>query len=69
MAQELLGTTIENDLQFLNSILKEDTKKKIIQWVSQKFSKDFIVELTRHGNPKPGTDDMADAVVIALSHF
>lgn len=47
----------------------EDTKKKIIQWVSQKFSKDFIVELTRHGNPKPGTDDMADAVVIALSHF
>jgi hypothetical protein len=26
LAQELLGTTIENDLQFLNSILKEDTK-------------------------------------------
>jgi Holliday junction resolvasome RuvABC endonuclease subunit len=47
----------------------ENTKKKIIEWVEQKYPKDFIVELTRHGNPKPGTDDMADSVVVALSHF
>ena len=47
----------------------ENTKKKIIEWVEQKYPKDFIVELTRHGNPKPGTDDMADSIVVALSHF
>ena len=41
------------------------TKLKVIEWVSQKYPKKFIVELTRHGNPKPGTDDKADAIVIA----
>ena len=45
----------------------EDTKKKIIEWVSAKYPNDFLVEYTRYGNPKPGTDDMADAVVIALA--
>ena len=47
----------------------ENTKKKIIEWVSTRYPKDFIFELTRHGNPKPGTDDMADSIVVALSHF
>tara|TARA_Y100000593_G_scaffold74428_1_gene136951 strand:+ start:223 stop:726 length:504 start_codon:yes stop_codon:yes gene_type:complete len=47
----------------------EDTKKKIIGWVEQKYPKQFLVEYTRHGNPKPGTDDMADSIVVALSHF
>ena len=46
-----------------------NTKLKVIEWVSKKYPKDFIVELTRHGNPKPGTDDMADSIVVALSHF
>ena len=47
----------------------ENTKKKVIEWVQQRFPKDFKFELTRHGNPKPGTDDMADSIVVALSHF
>ena len=47
----------------------EDTKKKIIGWVEQRYPKKFLVEYTRHGNPKPGTDDMADSIVVALSHF
>jgi len=41
------------------------TKLKVIEWVSEKYPKEFIVEYTRHGNPKPGTDDKADAIVIA----
>jgi len=45
----------------------ENTKKKVIEWVKQKYPKDFVFELTRHGNPKPGTDDKADAVVVALA--
>jgi len=46
------------------------TKAKvvIIEWVDDYYEK-FNVELTRHGNPKPGTDDEADAIVVALSHF
>ena len=43
----------------------DNTKLKVIEWVSHKYPKEFIVEYTRHGNPKPGTDDKADAVVIA----
>ena len=43
----------------------DNTKLKVIEWVSDKYPKEFIVEYTRHGNPKPGTDDKADAVVIA----
>ena len=43
----------------------DNTKLKVIEWVSQKYQQKFIVEYTRHGNPKPGTDDKADAIVIA----
>jgi Holliday junction resolvasome RuvABC endonuclease subunit len=45
----------------------EDTKKKIIEWVEKKYPNDFVYKLTNYGNPKPGTDDKADAVVIALA--
>lgn len=45
----------------------EDIKKKVIKWVSETYPKDFTVELTRFGNPKPGTDDMADAIIVALA--
>jgi Holliday junction resolvasome RuvABC endonuclease subunit len=45
----------------------ENTKKKVIEWVENSYPKDFIVEYTNYGNPRPGTDDKADAVVIALA--
>ncbi len=45
----------------------DNTKLKVIEWVSEKYQQKFIVEYTRHGNPKPGTDDKCDAVVIALA--
>jgi Holliday junction resolvasome RuvABC endonuclease subunit len=44
-----------------------NTKQLIIDWVSAKYPKDFTYELTRFGNPKPGTNDKADAVVVALA--
>ena len=43
----------------------ENTKQKVIEHVQKAFPNDFKYELTRHGNPKPGTDDRADAIVIA----
>ena len=43
-------------------------KEVVLDWVEKKFD-NFIMEYTAHGNPKPGLDDEADAIVIALSHF
>ena len=43
----------------------ENTKQKVIEHVCKAFPADFKFDLTRHGNPKPGTDDRADAIVIA----
>ena len=45
----------------------EDTKKKVIEWCQQRYPRDFIIVLTSYGNPKPGTDDMADSIVIGLA--
>ena len=42
----------------------ENTKQRVIEHVIRSFPSDFKFELTRHGNPKPGTDDRADAIVI-----
>ena len=45
----------------------QNTKLEVIKWVKQNYPKDFLFEMTRHGNPKPGTDDIADAIVVALA--
>lgn len=42
------------------------TKTKVIDFVQTKYPS-FQVFYTIHGNPKPGTDDKADSVVIALA--
>ncbi len=42
------------------------TKTNVINFVQRKYP-NFQVYYTRHGNPKPGTDDKADSVVIALA--
>lgn len=39
-------------------------KHYIIDEVKKKYPK-FNFNLTRHGNPQPGTDDIADAIVVA----
>ena len=41
-------------------------KKVIIEWVSKKYGEDFRYDLTYKGNPVPGTDDRADAIIVAL---
>ena len=43
----------------------DNTKLKVIEHVESTYPKEFKYELTRYGNPKPGTDDRADAIVIA----
>ena len=45
----------------------KEVKKIIIEEMSKRYQERFPIEYTRHGNYKPGTDDKADALVIALA--
>jgi len=58
-ARSKLGIKIPKGLK------EKEVKNTIIEWVSNKFDT-FKYDMTAHGNPLPGTDDRADAVVIAL---
>jgi len=42
-------------------------KRCIIEHVEEMFEGKFKYELTHKGNPKPGTDDRADAIVVAIA--
>ena len=44
----------------------QNAKKIIVEWVAGEYKEQFKYNMTRHGNPQPGTDDRADAVVVAL---
>lgn len=43
----------------------EKAKPVVLAWVKENYKGSFSYEMTRHGNPKPTTYDMADAVVVA----
>lgn len=58
-ARSKLGIKIPKGLK------EKEVKNTIIEWVANKFDT-FKYDMTAHGNPLPGTDDRADAVVIAL---
>ena len=45
----------------------KEKKKAIIESISERFGDQFKYNLTRQGNPQPGTDDRADALVVALA--
>ena len=45
----------------------KEKKNFIIARMSERFGDDFSYSMTRHGNPQPGTDDRADALVVALA--
>lgn len=46
---------------------KSAAKNVVINYVKGIYGDDFKYDLTYKGNPKPGTDDRADAIVIALA--
>ena len=48
-------------------IPSKEKKKFIIDNISERFGDSFKFNLTHHGNPQPGTDDRADALVVALA--
>lgn len=44
----------------------ENAKEKVLQFVIDKYP-DIEIQYTKHGNPKPGTLDMCDSIIIALA--
>ena len=64
---ELIAANKARGLVGLKIKRGDDTKKKIIEWVEKKYPKDFVYDVTSYGNPRPGTGDKADAVIIALA--
>lgn len=71
---------VYNELQLIPELIHPNTARKkmnisiprnvlnkkhfIIEQVQKKYT-NFKFNITRHGNPQPGTDDIADAIVIA----
>lgn len=44
----------------------DNAKEKVLQFVIDKFP-DIDIQYTKHGNPKPGTLDMCDSIIIAMA--
>ena len=44
----------------------DNAKEKVLQFIIDKYP-DIKIQYTKHGNPKPGTLDMCDSIVIALA--
>jgi len=44
----------------------ENAKQKVLQFVLDNYPQ-ITIEYTKHGNPKPGTLDMCDSIIIALA--
>lgn len=42
----------------------DNAKEKVLQFVLDKYPK-IAIEYTKHGNPKPGSYDMCDSLIIA----
>ena len=44
----------------------DNAKEKVLQFVIDNYP-DIAIQYTKHGNPKPGTLDMCDSIIIALA--
>ena len=60
-ARSILGIKVPR------KVPSKEKKKAIIENISERFGDQFQYDLTRQGNPQPGTDDRADALVVALA--
>ena len=44
----------------------DNAKEKVLQFVIDNYP-NISIEYTKHGNPKPGTLDMCDSIIVALA--
>ena len=67
-APELIGATSARSKCGIKVPRGTKAKEVVLKWVSENIN-GFIMEYTVQGNPKPGLDDEADAIIVAMSHF
>lgn len=66
-AKEIHPQTVKKQIGL--KVPRGGNKKKLtIEFISQLYP-EFSYELTRAGNPVPGTDDRADAISIGLAYY
>ena len=66
LARERKNNPVEGS--YTNKLLgdKNLAKEKVLEFIIDKYP-DIEIQYTKHGNPKPGTLDMCDSIVIALA--
>lgn len=60
VARRILG------IRQVRGMSKREVKKSVIDYIEGRYE-GYSYEVTRYGNPRPGTDDECDAIVIALA--
>ena len=50
----------------LTNFVSYNAKEKVLQFVIDNYP-NISIEYTKHGNPKPGTLDMCDSIIVALA--
>ena len=65
---EFLGATAARKAIGINIKRGENAKEKVLHFLLDKEDS-FVVDYTKHGNPKPGSYDRADSLVIARAGY
>lgn len=63
---QMLAASSARKLAGLKIKRGENSKEKVLEFILDKYSH-IAVQYTKHGNPKPGTLDMCDSIIIALA--
>ena len=62
----LLAATTARKTAGLKIKRGDNSKEKALEFMLDRYP-DIVVEYTKHGNPKPGTYDMCDSLIIAIA--
>ena len=63
---EMIAATSARKLAGVGIKRGENAKQKVLQFIIDKYP-EIEIQYTKHGNPKPGTLDMCDSIIIALA--
>lgn len=63
---EMIGATSARKQAGVGIKRGDNAKEKVLQFVIDNYP-NIKIEYTKHGNPKPGTLDMCDSIIIALA--
>ena len=63
---EMIAATSARKLAGVGIKRGDNAKEKVLQFIIDSYP-DIEIQYTKHGNPKPGTLDMCDSIIIALA--